>query len=118
MIFLAKRNLYIPECNGNRELPADEQVRFDVRAMTGEEEERYTTLLSYVEDSKKILLEPKIIETFLGQVDKVYNVYSDEAKKQPVETAKDFIKLPGTYEYITETVAFIRKGLTETELKN
>ena len=118
MIFLARKSIYIPKCNGNRELPADEQVRFDVRAMTGEEEERLTTMMSYIEDAKKVLLEPKVIETFLGQVDKVYNVYADEAKKHPVETAKEFIKLPGTYEYITETVAYIRRGLTEAELKN
>jgi hypothetical protein len=54
---LSKHATYIPKCRGNRELPADEQVRFDIHAMTGEEEERLA-LMAYktMEDGKDSLV--------------------------------------------------------------
>ena len=120
MIFLQKSCVYIPKCNGNRDLPEKEQVRFDVHAMTGTEEEKFTLMYSSVqEDGKqKLLIEPKAVAMFCSQVDGVHGVYSDERKKNAITEAKEFADLPDTYEYITETVAFIRNGLTESEIKN
>lgn len=118
MIFLSKQARYIPRCNWNRDLPEDEQVQFDCHAMTGAEEEKFTMIFSSVKDgdNQKLLIEPKAVALFESQVDKVYNVFGDD--KKPITTAKEFVKLPGTYEYITETVAFIRNGLTEQDVKN
>jgi hypothetical protein len=120
MIFLSKTATYIPHCCGNKDLPEDEQVRFDVHAMTGAEEEKFTMIFSSVKDGdvQKLIVEPKAVALFKNQVDCVHGVYTDEKRKNPVTTADEFIKLPGTYEYITETVAFIRNGLTESEVKN
>ena len=118
MIFLSKQATYIPQCCGNKDLPEDEQVKFHVRAMSGAEEEKYTMIFSSVKDGdvQKMMIEPKAVALFEGQVDKVEGVFDGD--KKPVTTAKEFTKLPGTYEYITETVAFIRNGLTEQDLKN
>jgi len=118
MVFLTRSAMYVPKCNGNRDLPIDEQVRFQVRAMTGTEEEKLSTLFAYTDNATKMVMEPKAIETFLSQVDEVKGVWADKEKKQPIATAAEFVKLPGTYEYITECVAFIRRGLEEKELKN
>jgi hypothetical protein len=120
MIFLSKHATYIPKCRGNRELSAEDQVRFDIHAMTGDEEERLV-LMAYktVEDGKEsVVIDYKIKETFLSQVDRVYGVYKDEARREEVTTANEFMKLPDTYEYITETVAYIKRGLEEKEIKN
>lgn len=118
MIFLSKEATYIPKCNGNRDLPDAEQVKFDVRAMTGEEEEKLSSVITTARDGalQKIIIEPKAVPLFENQVSKVYGVYKE--KNIPVTEAKEFTKLPGTYEYITETVAFIRNGLTEDDIKN
>jgi len=120
MIFLSKHATYIPKCNGNRVLPADEQVRFDIHAMTGEEEERLVMMFYKTNEDGKdaLVVDYKVKEVFLSQVDRVYGVYKDEARREAVTTAADFLKLPGTYEYISETVAFIKNGLEEIELKN
>jgi hypothetical protein len=48
----------------------------------------------------------------------VYGVYKDEAKREAVSTAAEFLKLSDTYEYISETVAFVKNGLEEVEIKN
>jgi len=120
MIFLSKSCLYIPKCNGNEKLPDKEQVKFDVHALTGEEEEKFTLMFSSMtEDGKqKLVIEPKAVAMFKSQVDRVYGVYKDAKGKEAVTDAADFVGLPNTYEYITETVAFIRNGMTEQELKN
>jgi len=120
MIFLSKHATYIPKCNGNRVLPADDQVRFDIHAMTGEEEERLVMMFYKTNEDGKdaLVVDYKVKEAFLSQVDRVYGVYKDEARREAVTTAADFLKLPGTYEYISETVAFIKNGLEEIELKN
>ena len=115
MIFLSRECIYVPKCNGNRKLKAEEQVKFSVRAMTGVDEEKLTTLFSYSDDEKKIVIEPKVIDTFCNQVTKVWGV-SDGTKD--IETAREFVRLPNVYDYITETVAFIKKGLPEEDLKN
>lgn len=118
MIFLSREATYIPKCNGNRDLPDAEQVKFDVRAMTGEEEEKLSSVITTARDGalQKIIIEPKAVPLFESQVSKVYGVYRD--KNIAITDPTEFAKCPGTYEYITETVAFIRSGLTETEVKN
>ena len=123
-IFLNKKIIYVPKCNGNRELPIADQIRFDAHAMTGEEEERLTTMYAIVEDSgkrqKKMIVDIQTMATFLSQVDFVHGAYTDEERKNAVTTAKEFAALPGTYEYISEFVAFIKGKLSpdEKEIKN
>ena len=118
MIILTKKAKYIPRCKGNRDLSENEQVAFDVRGLSGEEEEKFTMNFSSVTDGgvQKLLIEPKAIALFKSQVEHVYNVQDE--KKKDVTDAADFVKLFDVYEYITETVAFIRTGLTEQDSKN
>ena len=118
MIFLSRKITYVPKCRGNRDLPENEQIKFDAHAMTGEEEERLTTIVyrTTIDGESVLKVDAKVIDTFISQVDKVYNAF-DENKK-PILTSAEFVKLPGSYEYVTEMVAFIKSGLKDEEIKN
>ena len=118
MIVLSKRTKYTPKCKGNRDLPAGEQVAFDIRGLSGEEEERFSMNVSSINDgeTQKLLIEPKAVPMFVNQVEHVYGVVDEKGK--PVTDPAEFVKMFDTYEYITETVAYIRQGLPEEDLKN
>jgi hypothetical protein len=121
-IKLSRTDIYIPNWNGNRSLPESEQVKIEYRFMTCEEEERFSLIrpIYNVSDGKtqeiSINYEAHANDIWRTCVKKV-NGLVDETGAEIIDPKK-VAEIPGMYNLITEIVAEIKRGLTETDLKN
>ena len=119
-INITGKSVYVPKWNGNRLLPAEQQVSVEYRYLTCDEEEKFSKFVPRYKGEKKDEMELEI-KTNANEiwdlcVQKVNGLVDDAGTD--ITDPKALRKVPGTYELVTEIVALIRKGISEEELKN
>ena len=121
---ISREDTYVPRWRGNDTLKEDEQIKITFHYMTADQEERYTkfkpiyrgTAIDKLQEVE-MSIETHANDIWDGCVTKVSGLFDDETKKEitnPVEVRK----IPGIYGLITETVAFIKRGIEEIDEKN
>lgn len=119
-INISNRYTYIPKWNGNRALPAKEQISVEYRYMTCEEEEKFSQFVPKYKGDKRDEVELEI-KTNANEIwdlctIKVNNLQDESGKE--LTDPKALRKVSGMYGLVTELVAIIRKGIEEAEAKN
>lgn len=121
-IKLSRTDIYIPKWNGNRSLPESEQVKVEYRFMTCEEEERFSLIrpVYNVADGKtqevSVNYDLHANDIWRACVKKISGLQDENDTE--ITDPKKVADIPGMYSLITELVAEIKRGLTETDLKN
>ena len=120
-IKLSRTDTYFPKWNGNRDLSDAEQVSVEYRYMTCEEQEKWS-LIRPVYNTKdgegevRVDYSTHANDIWDACVLKVNGLTDD--KNLAITDPKAVRKVPGIYGLVTEVVAEIKQGLTETERKN
>lgn len=111
-IILERKGTYIPEWNGNRDLPKDEQIKVVFEYLTAIDKESFTSETgNYASLAKKV---------WLAKVKEIENLEVEVDGKEVKATPENLLNLPDTWDLYVEvaTHIFNASSLNKEQSKN
>lgn len=113
-IILERKGTYIPEWNGNRDLPKDEQIKVVFEYLTAIDKEELTS------DEKGMNYATLAKNVWLSKVKEIENLEVDVDGKEIKATPENLLNLPDTWDLFIEaaTHIFNSSSLNREQSKN